>query len=195
MGQNIGYIRVSTSDQSLLRQLTDVKLDKVFEDKYGAMKAAERDGLMACLDYIRSGDTLHVHSIDRLARSLRDLQAIVDGLVKNGVTIVFHTENLVFNGDDNPMSTLILQMLGAFAQFERSITRARQREGIDAAMAAGTFRGRPNNFHKADEVKRMKSEGVPMQDIAAKFKITTRTAYNLLNLQEAKKPKLLVVSG
>ena len=195
MGQNIGYIRVSTSDQSLLRQLTDVKLDKVFEDKYGAMKAAERDGLMACLDYIRSGDTLHVHSIDRLARSLRDLQAIVDGLVKNGVTIVFHTENLVFNGDDNPMSTLILQMLGAFAQFERSITRARQREGIDAAMAAGTFRGRPNNFHKADEVKRMKSEGVPMQDIAAKFKITTRTAYNLLNLQEAKKPKLLIVSG
>ena len=195
MGQNIGYIRVSTSDQSLLRQLTDVKLDKVFEDKYGAMKAAERDGLMACLDYIRSGDTLHVHSIDRLARSLRDLQAIVDGLVKNGVTIVFHTENLVFNGNDNPMSVLILQMLGAFAQFERSITRARQREGIDAAMAAGTFRGRPNNFHKADEVKRMKLEGVPMQDIAAKFKITTRTAYNLLNLQEAKKPKLLVVSG
>lgn len=179
--QNVGYIRVSTSDQTTLRQLQDVKLDRVFEDVYSAMKSAERVGLMECLAYLRRGDTLHIHSIDRLARSLRDLQNIVNGLIKNGITIVFHTENLVFNGNDSPMSILVLQMMGAFAEFERTITRARQREGIDAAMAAGTFKGRPNKWHLSSEVKKMRGAGKTMPEIAKKLDMSVRTAYTLLN--------------
>jgi DNA invertase Pin-like site-specific DNA recombinase len=178
--QQIGYIRVSTSDQTTLRQLQDIKLDKVFEDCYGAMKCAEREGLQECLKYLRPGDTLHIHSIDRLARSLRDLQNIVDGLIKNGVTIVFHTEGLVFNGNDSPMSIMILQVMGAFAEFERAITRARQREGIDAAIAAGTFKGRPNKWHLSEKVKLMRKEGIKMHEIANALNMSTKTAYTLL---------------
>jgi len=185
--QQIGYIRVSTRDQTTLRQLHDIKLDKVFKDEFSAMKGANRVGLLECIAYLRKGDTLHIHSIDRLARSLRDLQQIVDGLITSGVTIVFHTENLVFNGNDSPMSIMVLQIMGAFAEFERSIARARQREGIDAAVAAGTFKGRPNTFHLADKAKQMRKEGESVKAIAEKLKVSLRTAYTLLEREPALK--------
>src|SRR4051812_25363204 len=142
MSEHIGYIRVSSEGQNTDRQLDNVTLDKRFIDKVsGASK--DRPELNACLQYIRTGDTLHIHSIDRLARSLRDLQELVDALVQRGVTVQFHTERLTFTNEENPVSTMMLQMLGMIAQFERTLTKKRQREGIDIAKAKGKHLGRP----------------------------------------------------
>ncbi len=88
-GKDIGYVRVSTHDQNTARQLDGIHLDKVFEE-HASGKNADRPALQACLEYIRDGDTLHVHSIDRLARNLQDLLSIVTGLKEKGVTVKFH---------------------------------------------------------------------------------------------------------
>ena len=95
MSQNIGYIRVSTLDQNTERQLADVKLHKIFEDKASG-KDTKRPALAECLRYLRQGDTLLVHSIDRLARNLEDLQKIVRELTDKGVSVRFVKENLIF---------------------------------------------------------------------------------------------------
>lgn len=142
MSENIGYIRVSSEGQNIDRQLESVALDKRFIDKIsGASK--DRPQLTACLQYIRSGDTLHVHSIDRLSRSLRDMEELVSGLVKRGITIEFHTERLTFTSEENPVATMMLQLLTTFAQFERTVTKKRQREGIAVAKSKGKHLGRP----------------------------------------------------
>lgn len=137
----VAYIRVSSVDQNIERQLADcgVKFQKSFIDKTSG-KSKDRPALRECLEYLREGDTLHVHSIDRFARNLKDLQEMVSDLNQRGVTIHFHKENLIFgvNGS-NPMNQLMLQMMGAFAEFERSVIRERQREGIEKARAAGRY--------------------------------------------------------
>src|SRR5690242_8114080 len=119
-GQRIGYVRVSTVDQNTARQLDGVELDRVFEEKASA-KNAERPVLQDALRYLRDGDTLVVHSMDRLARNLLDLRQIVEGLTARGVTVAFTKENLVFTADATPMAKLLLNMMGAFAEFEREI--------------------------------------------------------------------------
>jgi DNA invertase Pin-like site-specific DNA recombinase len=137
-GKHIGYVRVSTFDQNTERQLDGVHLDKTFTDKASG-KDTNRPQLKAALDYIREGDTLVVHSLDRLARNVEDLRRMVRELTEKGVTVQFIKENLTFNGGDSPMSNLMLTMLGAFAEFERSLIRERQREGIAIAKAKGTY--------------------------------------------------------
>ena len=180
MSEQVGYIRVSSEGQNIDRQLDNVHLDKRFIDKIsGATK--DRPQLALCLDYVRSGDTLHIHSIDRLARSLRDLQEIVDTLVKRGVTVEFHTERLTFTNEENPVSTMMLQMLGMIAQFERTLTRKRQREGIDIAKAKGKHLGRP----KLDEglkveAMRLKNEGMSKRQIALSMKLSRPSIDKLL---------------
>jgi len=136
MSKQLGYKRVSSVDQCEDRQLEGIQLDKVYIDKMtGSIR--ERPQLDALLDYARDGDTIHVHSIDRLARDLRHLQEIIEHLMREGVTIKFHTESLTFNGEDNAMNTLLLHVMGAFAQFERSLIRSRQREGLAIVKAKG----------------------------------------------------------
>ena len=98
---NIGYVRVSTTDQKTDRQLEGVALEKVFEDKASAADTA-RPQLRLCLDFVRQGDTLHVHSIDRLARNLQDLLRLLGQLTDKGVTVQFLKERLVFSGQDDP---------------------------------------------------------------------------------------------
>jgi len=128
-GQQVGYIRVSSLLQNESRQLEGIELDITFTDKISG-RDKERPELTNCLNHLRQGDTLHVHSIDRLARNLRDLESIVSSLTGRGVAVQFHKEGLTFTGDDNPMNTLMLQVMGACAQFELSMIRERQREGI-----------------------------------------------------------------
>jgi DNA invertase Pin-like site-specific DNA recombinase len=111
-------------------KLDSLKMDQVFTDKISG-KDKNRPGLKRCMEHLRAGDTLRVHSIDRLARNLRDLETIVKDLVGQGVAVKFEKEGLTFTGDDNPMNTLMLQVMGACAQFELSMIRERQREGID----------------------------------------------------------------
>lgn len=137
----VGYVRVSSVDQNTDRQLDGVQLDKVFTDKVSGA-TTDRPQLLAMLDYVREGDCIVVHSIDRLARSLGDLLSLVESLTAKGVAIRFHKEQLHFTGDDNPTQHLMLSMMGAVAQFERSMIKERQREGIAKAKTKGVYKGR-----------------------------------------------------
>ena len=137
MGARVGYIRVSAADQNTERQLADMTLDKIFTDKLSGKDTA-RPQLQACMGYLREGDELFVHSLDRLARNLADLQKLVDELTRKGVTLHFLKEHLTFQaGEANALHKLMFQMLGAFAQFERALIRERQREGIAVARSEG----------------------------------------------------------
>src|SRR6185437_7118784 len=137
-GQRIGYIRVSSVDQNTARQLDGIDLDRTFTDKASA-KDANRPKLQECLRFLRDGDTLYVHSMDRLARNLIDLRQMVEDLTARGVAVEFVKERLSFTADASPMAKLLLNMMGAFAEFERELIRERQREGIALARAAGKF--------------------------------------------------------
>jgi DNA invertase Pin-like site-specific DNA recombinase len=139
VGQRVGYVRVSTLDQNLERQLDGVQVDRTFSDKASA-KDTERPALKEMLQYVREGDTVVVHSMDRLARNVVDRVQIVEGLTNRGVHVEFAKEHLTFTGEDSPMSTLMLHLLGAFGQFERAILHERQREGTHSPKSAAPIR-------------------------------------------------------
>ena len=144
-GQRVGYIRVSTLEQNTQRQLEHVQVDRTFIDKASG-KDIQRLQLDALLAFVREGDTVVVHSMDRLAHNLDDLRGIVQKLVKRGIRIEFVKEALTFIGDDSPMATLMLSVMGAFAEFERALIRERQREGIALAKQRGVYRGRKKSL-------------------------------------------------
>ncbi|TWS33151.1 recombinase family protein [Corynebacterium glutamicum] len=143
-GQRVGYLRVSSTDQNLARQREALGvLDREFVDELSARSRAHRPGLEECLAYLRTGDELVVASIDRLARSLVDLRTIIDQVTAKGASVHFLKEGLMFSAtDQDPRATLMLGILGSFAEFERSIIRERQAEGITLAKKAGKFTGR-----------------------------------------------------
>jgi len=178
-GQTVGYVRVSTTDQNTDRQLDGLTLDKVFTDKASG-KDTNRPQLAAALDYVREGDTLVVHSMDRLARNLEDLRRTVRELTGRGVRVQFVKENLAFAGDDSPMSTLLLSMLGAVAEFERSMILERQREGIAIAKAKGVYKGRKPALDDAQaaEVSRRLHRGESATELAREFGVSRATVYN-----------------
>ena len=140
MGSIVGYLRVSTVDQNTERQLDGVKLDKVFEDKCTG-GTLDRPELEKLIGWVREGDTVIVHDISRMARNLEDLLSLVKMFNGRGVAVRFNKENLHFTGEGNPMQELMLSMLGAVYQFERSMMLERQREGIAKAKAAGKYKG------------------------------------------------------
>lgn len=181
MTPQFGYIRVSTIDQNETRQLENIDLDKTFVDHCSG-KDTKRPELQRALEHLREGDTLNIHSIDRLARNLQDLQSIVEGLNDRGVTVKFHSESLVFTGDDSPMQKLMFQLLGAVAQFERSLIRERQKEGIEAAKKRGVYRGRkPKLANDQIEEIRIKAEnGANKSALAREYKVSRQTIYSLL---------------
>ena len=157
-GQKIGYIRVSTVDQNTDRQLADIELDKVFEEKVSA-KTANRPELQQMLGHISEGDEIYIHDISRLARNIEDLHRLVNEIIEKGCSVHFVKENLHFSGDrTDPTQQLLLSMLGAVYQFERSIMLERQREGIAVAKAAGKFKGRPKSIDN-HEIRRILAEG------------------------------------
>lgn len=180
-GQNVGYVRVSTVDQNTARQLDGLNLDEVFTDKVSG-KDIKRPELEACLKHCRKGDTLHIHSIDRLARNLTDLDAIVRKLNKKGVIVQFHKENLRFTGNDDATSKLMLQLIGAVAQFERSLINERRKEGVAIAMKNGTKFGRPSKLSESQisEAKQMIETGMDKKTVATHFKISRPTLYAYL---------------
>jgi len=178
----VGYIRVSSYSQSTDRQLRGVGLDKVFEEKVSA-KDADRPQLKQCLEWLREGDTLHVHSIDRLARNLMDLQTIVRALTDRGVEVRFHKENLTFSGNRaDPMQTLMLQMMGAFSEFERELINERRREGIAAAKAAGKQIGAKKKLSEdaVNDIKKRLSEGATKAQLAIEYGVSRQTLYTAL---------------
>lgn len=186
---NVAYIRVSSNSQNTDRQLDSIVLDKIFTETKSGKSANDRVELQNCLDYVREGDTLHVHSIDRLARNLADLQSIIEYANGKGVTVQFHKEGLTFLADStNPMNKLMMQMIGAFAEFERNLIRERQREGIDKALAKGTKFGAKEKLTKSQiaELKTRHSNGEKISKLAAEYGITRQTVYYLLD--PSKKP-------
>lgn len=181
-GQKVGYIRVSSVGQNDARQLADVELDKVFTDKASGKDVA-RPALTAALEFLRDGDTLVVHSMDRLARNLDDLRRIVLALTKRGVKVQFMKESLTFTGEDSPMANLLLSMLGAVAQFERELIRERQREGIALAKAKGdVYLGRVPSLsaEQADALRGRAAAGEAKAKLAREFGISRASLYNYI---------------
>ena len=180
-GKHIGYIRVSSIDQNTARQLDGIMLDKIFTDTCSG-KDTHRPGLVACLDYLREGDVLHIHSIDRLARNLQDLLHLIESLNARAVAVVFHKEGLTFSGKEDPFQKLQLQIIGAVAQFERAMIRERQREGIAIAKAAGKYKGRKPSFtpEQAELARKMVADGQSKTEVAAHFGVSRTTLYKVL---------------
>jgi DNA invertase Pin-like site-specific DNA recombinase len=179
VGQRIGYRRVSTVDQNTDRQLDGVELDKMFTDKASG-KDINRPELARALEYVREGDTLVVHSMDRLARNLEDLRRVVRELTGQGVRVEFVKESLTFTGEDSPMNSLLLSMLGAVAEFERSMILERQREGIALAKAAGKYKGRKAALteEQADELRAHLARGEPVSGLVREYGISRQSVYN-----------------
>lgn len=183
-GQNVAYLRVSSKDQNLDRQREAIgQVDREFIDKLSARTRAHRPGLEDCIAYLREGDGLHVASIDRLARSLVDLRNVIDQITTKGATVHFLKENLTFapNGED-PRATLMLGILGSFAEFERAIIRERQAEGIALAKKAGRYKGRPRALTE-DQIKQAHERvqaGETRTSIANDLGVSRATLYRAL---------------
>lgn len=180
-GMTIAYRRASTTDQSTARQLPDIAFDREFEDLCSG-GTRNRPGLQACLDFIRDGDTLVVHSMDRLARNLPDMLALVGDLTSRGVSIKFFKEGLTFTGEKNPMQDLQLAVMGAVAQFELAMIHERQKEGVAAAQKAGKHCGRPSTLtdEQINIVLERVAAGEDKSKIAKDIGTSRGTIYNLL---------------
>lgn len=195
--QTVGYVRVSSSDQNTERQLDGIALDRVFIDKMtGSTK--NRPQLQAMLEYIRYGDTVVVHSLDRLARSLEDLIAIINQLNQKGVSFKSVKDNLIFDGINNsPMDKFFLHILGAVSELERSLIRERQKEGIAKAKQRGIYKGRKSVLtdDKIKEIELLLEErsqsvdaykNISINDIAKKVGISKSTMYRYLSKKRNK---------
>jgi len=181
-GQRIGYIRVSSEDQNTGRQLEGMQFDRTFTDKVSG-KDQERPQLQELLTFVREGDRVIVHSMDRLARNLDDLRALVKLLTDKGVQVEFVHEHLTFTGDDSPMSKLLLSVMGAFAEFERSLIKERQREGIALAKKRGAYQGRKRALspEKIEELRLMLQQpGAKKAVIARELGISRGTLYEYI---------------
>jgi DNA invertase Pin-like site-specific DNA recombinase len=178
--KRVGYARVSSITQNGARQLDGVDLDKIFTDKLSG-KDTKRPQLQACLEYLREGDQLIVHSMDRLARNVEDLRRTVRTLNEKGVSVQFVKENLTFTGEDSPMANLLLSMLGAVAEFERSLIRERQLEGIAIAKKAGVYKGRkPTLTPEQAASLKLRAKTEKKSALAREFGISRETVYQYL---------------
>jgi DNA invertase Pin-like site-specific DNA recombinase len=183
--QRVGYIRVSTLDQSTERQLDGMDLDHTFTDKASG-KDTHRPQLQAALKHVRVGDTLVVHSLDRLARNAEDLLRTVRELTERGVTVEFVKDRLTFRGGADgadAQGTLMLTILAAIAGFERALIRERQREGIAIAKAKGVYskpRRKKLTAEQVTELVTLAQHGMPKAELARDYGISRETLYQYL---------------
>lgn len=183
---HIGYKRVSTREQSTARQLDGIKLERIYEDHAsGATK--DRPQLKACLDALREGDILYIHSVDRLSRSVRDLIEIVDQVVKAGAKLQLVKEGMSLSGHKDDMFAMcMVHVMTAFAQLERSMSKERQREGTIQAKIHGTRSGKPWGNQPLDMTLRPQAISLSMQgnnisQIAKLMKLSRASIYKLLS--------------
>lgn len=180
-GKLVGYVRVSSVDQNTVRQLDGVDVDRLFTDKASG-KDTKRPQLTALLDYVRDGDVVVVHSMDRLARNVGDLGKLVNDLAGKGVQVQFVKENLTFTGEDSPINKLLLNLLGSVAEFEREMIKERQREGIAIAKGKGVYKGRKPSLTPADaeQLRKRAVAGEKKAALAREFGISRETLYSYL---------------
>lgn len=191
-GQNIGYIRVSTTEQNTNRQLDGMEpqLHRTFIDKCSG-KDTHRPELNTMLEFVRDGDCVYIHSMDRLARNLLDLKNIVLNLTQKGVKVIFVKENLSFDNDSkNPLSNLLLNIMGAFAEFERELIKERQKEGIIQAKKQGKYNGRKQSLSPEQiiEVKQLVLSRYKITEIAKQYQVSRSTIYNILGSEKKSLP-------
>ena len=184
-GQRVGYVRVSSFDQYPEREMVQEQVDKEVTDKARG-KDTQRPQLDALLAFVREGDTVVVHSMDRLARNLDDLRRLVQKLTQRRVRIEFVKEHLTFTGEDSPMANLMLSVMGAFAEFERALIRERQREGIALAKQRGAYRGRKKALspEQAAELRQRAAAGEQKATLAREFGISRETLYQYLRTDD-----------
>ena len=178
---DFGYKRVSTLDQITDRQLEGIKIDRVFEDKLSG-KDRNRPQLELLLSIIRDGDVIHIHSMDRLARNTRDLLNLVEEINSKGCQVIFHTEHLTFEPNKtDPYQVLMMTMLGAVAQLERSLLLQRQKEGIAIAKSKGKYKGGKNKLssEQVEELKEL-SKTKSISALAKQFNLSRPTVYGYL---------------
>ncbi|MGH3499916.1 MAG: recombinase family protein [Nocardioidaceae bacterium] len=182
-GQRVAYIRVSSVGQNPERQLEGVQTDRVFTETVSGKSTTARPQLEAMLRFVRDGDTVLVHSMDRLARNLDDLRRLVRELTARGVHVHFVKEQLTFSGEDAPMATLLLSTLGAFAEFERGLLKERQLEGIALAKARGAYTGRAPSLsgRQAEDLRARAAAGESKAALAREFGVSRQTVYAYLD--------------
>ena len=190
----VGYIRVSSFNQNDTKQLAEIKIDHVFKEKMSG-KNLKRPKLQECLSFCRAGDTLHVNSMDRLAINLKELQQIVCNITKKEVKVQFHKENLTFTGEDNPLSKQMLQIMGAVAEFERSLVKERQKEGIEAAKKRGVKLGRKPlmDDEKKEKIISLLNERLTKKEIAFKLGVSYETIRLTLKKIEKDYPRTKII--
>ena len=187
-GQIVGYARVSSAGQNLDRQLDvlrNVGCQKIFQEKTSGT-ARDREQLRAALTYLRDGDVLVCTSMDRLARSLPDLDSIVNELTERGVTVKFLKEAQSYSQDSDAVSNLMLALLGAVAEFERSLIKERQSEGIAKARERGAYKGRSASLDEwqIQKLCDIAKVGVPKSKIAEQMGISRATVYRYLSIYQ-----------
>jgi len=182
-GRVLGYKRVSSLDQNTARQLDGVKIDLEFEDKVSG-KSMDRPKLQELMRTAYTGDLVVVHSMDRLARNLIDLKNIVSALVASGSQVQFLKENLTFSGREDHYSKLMLNLMGSFAEFERSLIKSRQMEGIALKKAAGGYIGKGRKPSITEEqrviIRNRVNAGEKKTNIARDMNISRETIYSIL---------------
>ena len=175
-----GYARVSTTDQDLSTQAAALEAhgcDVIRQEKVSGTSRAGRSELATLMEFLREGDTLVVTRVDRLARSIGDLQDIVRELRKRGANLQA-TEQPIDTG--SAAGKAFLDMLGVFAEFETNLRRERQMEGIERAKAKGVYKGRKPKINPA-EINRMKAEGLGATEIANRLGIGRASVYRMLD--------------
>lgn len=180
----IGYARTSTLDQKASleaqeRDLMAVGCEKLFTEQVSSVDVANREQLAQALDFIRQGDTLVVTKLDRLARSVAHLCGIMETLRGKGADL-----RILNMGIDTgtPTGKLMLTVLGGIAEFEREIMLERQREGIEKARREGKYKGRkPTARAKADDIHRLKADGLGATEIAKALSIGRASVYRVLD--------------
>ena len=179
MGRLIGYVRVSTEEQNLARQLEVMgDVDVLYQDKMSG-KNVHREGLQKMFSEVREGDTIRVKSIDRLARSTRDLLSILDDMENRGVKVEFI--DTPYLNTSSKEGRFFVTILGALAEMERITIKERQAEGIAIAKAAGKYDQTPKlTVEQATEIRRMFDEGERVADIAREFGASRITIYSIL---------------
>jgi len=190
----VGYARVSTTSQNYELQIEALKksgCNKIFAEKKSGSSTQSRTQLEECLNYLREGDTLVITRIDRLARSLRDLQNLVYDLKHKGIEL---------KATEQPIDTssaagkAFLDMLGVFAEFETNLRKERQLEGIEKAKADGKYKGRkPTAQAKAKQVEELSRQGMTRQAVATELGIGIASVYRILS--KTSDEPLLTITG
>lgn len=190
--ETLAYLRISSSTQNLDRQkeiIAAFSPARVFEDTITG-NSRNRPALAELIAYSRAGDRLIVPSIDRLGRSLVDLNDILNELIAKKVIVYFVKENLEFGSDENdPMKSLMFNMLSSFAQFERELIKDRQKDGITVARQQGKYKGRQPDKDKRNRIIALHKQGLSKNQIAKIGVATLPTIRKAIQEYESKKQR------